>query len=159
MDVWPQFRSPLEWDIWAVLTYLTVSIVFWYIGLVPDLAAARDRARRRGWQVFFGVLVARLARLGAALDALAPGLSAARGARGAAGRVGAQRGVAAVRGRHHSRLALDDLPAVFRARRGVLRLRRGVDDRHRAALAVPSAQPRHRRSSRRARQGAARHAA
>jgi molybdopterin-containing oxidoreductase family membrane subunit len=56
MDVWPQFRSPLEWDIWAVLTYLTVSLVFWYIGLVPDLAAARDRARRRGWQIFFGVL-------------------------------------------------------------------------------------------------------
>jgi Ni/Fe-hydrogenase subunit HybB-like protein len=56
MDVWPQFRSPLEWDIWAVLTYLTVSVVFWYIGLVPDLAAARDRARRRGWQIFFGVL-------------------------------------------------------------------------------------------------------
>ncbi|MGI8525135.1 MAG: NrfD/PsrC family molybdoenzyme membrane anchor subunit [Pseudolabrys sp.] len=56
MSVWPQFRSPLEWDIWAVLTYLTVSIVFWYIGLVPDLAAARDRARRRRWKVFFGVL-------------------------------------------------------------------------------------------------------
>jgi Ni/Fe-hydrogenase subunit HybB-like protein len=56
MKVWPQFRSPLEWDIWAVLTYLTVSIVFWYIGLVPDLAAARDRAHRRRWQVFFGVL-------------------------------------------------------------------------------------------------------
>jgi len=56
MQVWPQFRSPLEWDIWAVLTYLTVSVVFWYIGLVPDLAAARDRARRRRWQVFFGVL-------------------------------------------------------------------------------------------------------
>ena len=45
MSVWPQFRSPLEWDIWAVLTYLIVSVVFWYIGLVPDLAAARDRAR------------------------------------------------------------------------------------------------------------------
>jgi molybdopterin-containing oxidoreductase family membrane subunit len=56
MDVWPQFRSPLEWDIWAVLTYLTVSVVFWYVGLVPDLASARDRARQRGWQVFFGVL-------------------------------------------------------------------------------------------------------
>jgi Ni/Fe-hydrogenase subunit HybB-like protein len=56
MGVWPQFRSPLEWDIWAVLTYLTVSIVFWYVGLVPDLAAARDRARRRRWKVFFGIL-------------------------------------------------------------------------------------------------------
>ena len=56
MGVWPQFRSPLEWDIWAVLTYLTVSLVFWYVGLIPDLGAARDRARQRGWQVFFGVL-------------------------------------------------------------------------------------------------------
>jgi molybdopterin-containing oxidoreductase family membrane subunit len=56
MQVWPQFRSPLEWDVWAVLTYLIVSIVFWFIGLVPDLAAARDRARKRGWQIFFGIL-------------------------------------------------------------------------------------------------------
>jgi Ni/Fe-hydrogenase subunit HybB-like protein len=56
MGVWPQFRSPLEWDIWAVLTYGTVSVVFWYIGLVPDLAVVRDRAKRRGAQVFYGVL-------------------------------------------------------------------------------------------------------
>lgn len=56
MDVWPQFRSPLEWDIWAVLTYLSVSVLFWYTGLIPDLANARDRANRRGWQVFFGIL-------------------------------------------------------------------------------------------------------
>jgi len=56
MTVWPQFRSPLEWDIWAILTYLIVSIVFWYIGLVPDLAAVRDRATTRPAQVFFGML-------------------------------------------------------------------------------------------------------
>lgn len=55
MAVWPQFRSPLEWDVWAVMTYLIVSIVFWYIGLVPDLATVRDRTKRRGWQVFFGI--------------------------------------------------------------------------------------------------------
>jgi molybdopterin-containing oxidoreductase family membrane subunit len=55
MGVWPQFRSPLEWDIWAVLTYLTVSLLFWYIGLIPDLATVRDRAKKRGWQVFFGI--------------------------------------------------------------------------------------------------------
>jgi Ni/Fe-hydrogenase subunit HybB-like protein len=55
MGVWPQFRSPLEWDIWAVLTYLTVSFFFWYIGLIPDLATVRDRAKTRGWQVFFGI--------------------------------------------------------------------------------------------------------
>lgn len=55
MAVWPQFRSPLEWDIWAVLTYLSVSVLFWYTGLIPDLANARDRAKTRGWQVFFGI--------------------------------------------------------------------------------------------------------
>lgn len=55
MGVWPQFRSPLEWDIWAVLTYLTVSFWFWYIGLIPDLATVRDRAKKRGWKVFFGI--------------------------------------------------------------------------------------------------------
>jgi Ni/Fe-hydrogenase subunit HybB-like protein len=56
MGVWPQFRSPLEWDIWAVLTYLTVSLIFWYIGAVPDFATLRDRARKRGWQLFFGIM-------------------------------------------------------------------------------------------------------
>jgi Ni/Fe-hydrogenase subunit HybB-like protein len=55
MGVWPQFRSPLEWDVWAVMTYLIVSVLFWYIGLVPDLATVRDRARKRSWQVFFGI--------------------------------------------------------------------------------------------------------
>ncbi|MGN6285469.1 MAG: NrfD/PsrC family molybdoenzyme membrane anchor subunit [Afipia sp.] len=55
MGVWPQFRSPLEWDIWAVLTYLFVSVLFWYTGLIPDLADARDRTHKRGWQIFFGI--------------------------------------------------------------------------------------------------------
>ncbi len=45
MDMWPQFRSPLEWDIFAVGTYATVSILFWYMGMIPDLATFRDRSR------------------------------------------------------------------------------------------------------------------
>jgi molybdopterin-containing oxidoreductase family membrane subunit len=45
MGVWPQFRSPLVWDVFAVSTYGTVSLLFWYVGLVPDLATLRDRAR------------------------------------------------------------------------------------------------------------------
>jgi molybdopterin-containing oxidoreductase family membrane subunit len=49
MGVWPQFRSSLPWDVVAVLTYFTVSVLFWYTGLIPDLAAARDRARE-GWR-------------------------------------------------------------------------------------------------------------
>lgn len=46
MRMWPQWRSPLVWDVFAVSTYLTVSLLFWYIGLVPDLATMRDRAKR-----------------------------------------------------------------------------------------------------------------
>jgi molybdopterin-containing oxidoreductase family membrane subunit len=56
MGVWPQFKSPLTWDFFAVLTYLIVSAMFWYIGIVPDLAATRDRATRHSARVFFGVL-------------------------------------------------------------------------------------------------------
>ncbi len=55
MTIWPQFKSPLSWDFFAVLTYLTVSALFWYIGIVPDLAATRDRAKRRRYQVFYGL--------------------------------------------------------------------------------------------------------
>jgi Ni/Fe-hydrogenase subunit HybB-like protein len=45
MNIWPNFRSPLIWDVFAVSTYATVSILFWYVGLIPDLATMRDRAR------------------------------------------------------------------------------------------------------------------
>jgi molybdopterin-containing oxidoreductase family membrane subunit len=44
MDMWPQFRSPLDWDVFAVGTYFTVSLLFWYVGLIPDIASLRDRA-------------------------------------------------------------------------------------------------------------------
>jgi Ni/Fe-hydrogenase subunit HybB-like protein len=55
-DLWPQFRSPLTWDVFAVSTYFLVSLMFWYLGLVPDLAALRDRAVTRFGRVFFGLL-------------------------------------------------------------------------------------------------------
>jgi len=55
MGVWPQFRSPLTWDFFAVLTYLIVSALFWYIGILPDLASVRDRAKTRRAQVFYGL--------------------------------------------------------------------------------------------------------
>ncbi|HKM89280.1 MAG TPA: NrfD/PsrC family molybdoenzyme membrane anchor subunit [Candidatus Acidoferrales bacterium] len=56
MGTWPQFRSPLVWDVFAVSTYATVSLMFWYVGLLPDLATLRDRARDRARQVFYGVM-------------------------------------------------------------------------------------------------------
>jgi Ni/Fe-hydrogenase subunit HybB-like protein len=56
MSVWPQFKSALPWDVAAVATYFTVSLLFWYLGLVPDLATARDRAptirRRKAYGIF-----------------------------------------------------------------------------------------------------------
>jgi Ni/Fe-hydrogenase subunit HybB-like protein len=54
--VWPQFRSPLIWDVFAVLTYATVSLLFWYVGLIPDLATLRDRARRPFARFSYGML-------------------------------------------------------------------------------------------------------
>ncbi len=56
MTLWPQFRSPLVWDVFAVSTYATVSLLFWYIGMVPDLATLRDRAQNRFAWICYGVL-------------------------------------------------------------------------------------------------------
>jgi molybdopterin-containing oxidoreductase family membrane subunit len=55
MWVWPQPRSPLVWDVFAVSTYATVSLVFWYVGLVPDLATMRDKAKTKWQQAVFGM--------------------------------------------------------------------------------------------------------
>jgi molybdopterin-containing oxidoreductase family membrane subunit len=54
MGMWPQFRSPLLWDVFAVSTYATVSTLFWYIGMIPDLATLRDRAPTRLKQMIYG---------------------------------------------------------------------------------------------------------
>jgi molybdopterin-containing oxidoreductase family membrane subunit len=56
MSLWPQFRSALVWDVFAVSTYFTVSLLFWYLGMIPDLATLRDRALKRRWQIFYGFL-------------------------------------------------------------------------------------------------------
>src|SRR5450755_3190046 len=56
MNVWPQFRSPLLWDVFAVSTYATISVVFWYIGMIPDFGTMRDRAKTRLAQYSYGIL-------------------------------------------------------------------------------------------------------
>ena len=56
MGIWPQFRSPLMWDVFAVSTYGTVSLLFWFVGLIPDLATLRDRSRKRIPRFIFGML-------------------------------------------------------------------------------------------------------
>jgi molybdopterin-containing oxidoreductase family membrane subunit len=56
MWMWPQFRSPLVWDVFAVSTYFTVSLLFWFVGMIPDLATLRDRATSRVKQIIYGML-------------------------------------------------------------------------------------------------------
>ncbi len=56
MNYWPQFRSPLMWDVFAVSTYGTISVVFWYIGMIPDLGTLRDRSQTKVGQFFYGLL-------------------------------------------------------------------------------------------------------
>ena len=53
--IWPNFRSPLLWDVFAVSTYFTVSVLFWYTGLVPDLGTLRDRAKSRVTKYIYGI--------------------------------------------------------------------------------------------------------
>src|SRR5206468_1537139 len=54
-SIWPQFKSPLMWDVFAVSTYFTTSLLFWYIGLIPDLASLRDASHSRRARRVYGV--------------------------------------------------------------------------------------------------------
>ncbi|MFQ5525629.1 MAG: NrfD/PsrC family molybdoenzyme membrane anchor subunit [Thermoanaerobaculia bacterium] len=56
MQLWPQFRSPLLWDVFAVSTYATASLLFWYVGLIPDMATLRDRTTKRFKQIVYGFM-------------------------------------------------------------------------------------------------------
>jgi hypothetical protein len=123
--LWPQWRSPLVWDVFAISTYLLVSALFWYLGMLPDLATLRDRARTRGKQVAYGPLA-----LGWRSRDAAGGLRALGGGDG-------------LRDRQHAGLPLDDLPALLRRRRAVFRLRDGADDRDPAAPRVRPEGPHH----------------
>ena len=56
MHLWPQWRSALIWDFWAILSYILFSILFWYVGLIPDLATMRDRASQKATAIIYGAL-------------------------------------------------------------------------------------------------------
>ena len=89
MGMWPNFRSPLLWDVFAVSIYGTVSFLFWYVGLIPDLATMRDRAKTDIRQVRLRHLRPRMARLRAAMASLRDRLPRACRPRDAAGALGA----------------------------------------------------------------------
>ncbi len=143
MNTWPQFRSPLVWDFFAVSTYFTVSLIFWYPGhgAGPGQPARSSSLARQAGHL----RPARpgLARLGAPLAEVRARLLSARRAGDAAGRLRAQRGEQRLRGRDRARLARDHLSALLRRGRALLRLCHGADHRHPAARRLRLAGLRH----------------
>ena len=105
MDLWPQWRSPLIWDVFAVSTYATVSLLFWYVGLLPDLATLRDRARNRFARIFYGILAMGW-QARPATGPLPDGLPAAGRPGHPPGRVGPHHRLARFRRGHRAGLAL-----------------------------------------------------
>ena len=139
LGIWPQFRSPLMWDVFAVSTYFTTSLLFWYLGLLPDLASLRDRSTAQAGAAGLRHLLARLARRRPSLARLHERLLPARRPRDAAGALGPHHRVLRLRHVAAARLAHDDLPALLRRRRRLLRLRDGGDaDRARRASSSAS---------------------
>ncbi len=127
MDMWPQYRSPLEWDIFAVSTYATVSILFWYMGMIPDFATFRDSLDVDGQAPGLrpgGHGLARLVAPVAPLRTRVPDLGSARHAAGA---LGALRRVVRLRNGPAARLARHHLPALLRRWRHLRRFRHGGD--------------------------------
>ena len=125
MSVWPNFRSPLLWDVFAVSTYATVSALFWYLGMIPDLATLRDRATQPLRQVAYGAFALGWRGLGPAVARLRAGVPDP-------GRPGHAVGAERPLGRQHrlcrgpvARLAFDDFSALFRGRGHLQRLRHG----------------------------------
>ena len=139
MRLWPQFRSPLVWDVFAVSTYFTVSLIFWYVGLIPDLATLRDRSPTRLAANCLRDSRPGLARRVAALAALPDSLSAPGRPGGAAGHLRAQRRGHGFRRRSRARLAHDDHAALLRRRRDLFRIRDGRDARDPASCRLQAA--------------------
>ena len=126
MGVWPQFRSPLVWDVFAVSTYATISAVFWYVGLVPDLATMREKAKQPLHQGDVRNPEHGLARLGPPLEALRVAVHSAGRPRDSAGALGAHRGQLRFCDLHPARLAHHHLPALLRCGRYLFRLCHGA---------------------------------
>ncbi len=124
MGLWPQFRSPLLWDFWALYTYVLASVLYLVPGRAPrsrDGARSRQDARAQGVYGFFAMGFRGSSR---AVEALPRDLRHHGRDHGAGGGVGPQHRRARLRRRRRGRLALDRVPALLRVRRAAVRLRR-----------------------------------
>ena len=111
MTLWPQWKSPLLWDFMALFTYVVASVLFWYLGIMPDLATMRDRAPNRAAQMLYGFFAMGFRGSGAAMAASEGDLRHAGRDHGAAGGFGAFGRRTGLRGRGDARLALDRVSA------------------------------------------------
>ena len=136
MGVWPQFRSPLMWDVFAVSTYATISALFWFVGLIPDLATLRDRSKHWFGKITYGMLAMGWRGSARHWHNYETASLLLAGPRDAARRLRPHRRELRLRGRHHSGLARHDLPALLRRGRDLLRLRDGDDARDPAPQGV-----------------------
>ena len=116
--LWVNFRSPLLWDFFAISTYFTISAVFWYLGLVPDLATARDRTKSKLRQISLSSDEPWLEWIESHLVQVRNGLHGSRSSGNAAGDFGSQHCQFRLCHFPDSRLALDDLSALLRCGRG-----------------------------------------
>src|SRR5262249_605021 len=126
--LWPNFKSPLVWDVFAISTYLTISVVFFIVGLVPDVAALRDNATGFKKKIY---AVISLGWEGSDSQCrhyrrAPPPPPPPRRPRPAPGAVRAQRGVVRLRHGPGAGLALDALRSLLRGRGHLLRLRHGA---------------------------------
>ena len=133
MGVEPNFRSPLVWDVFAVSTYATVSLLFWFVGLMPDLATLRDRANNRAGAIDLRHCWRWAGAGRRGTGRLRDGLPAAGRPGDAAGALGPHRGQLRLHHRHRARMAQHILPALLRRRRDLFRLRHGAGAGHSAA--------------------------
>ncbi len=144
--LFPNFRSPLVWDVFAVSTYLTVSAIFFFTGMVPDLAIVRDRSV--GWrEKFYGFFAQGWQGTEPAVAALHVGVRVPGRARDAARDFRPQHRLLGLRDVGRARLAHHDFPALLRRGRHTLRPRHGDDHRDSHAAAVQPASRSSRRST------------
>ncbi len=136
MTIQPNFRSPLVWDVFAVSTYATISLLFWYLGMIPDLAnAARPRADEVQKRVLRRARV-RLARRFASLEMASERVSVAGRARNAAGAFCPYGGQLRFHHRDSARVAFHDFSAILCRGRDLLRIRDGACALHPTARSL-----------------------
>ena len=155
LGMWPQFVSPLVWDFFAVSIYGTISVLFWFLGMIPDLATLRDSTDNKWLRRLYGVACFGWRNSATPLAPLRDDDQGHRRALRAAGDFGPQHRRPGFRVHGRARVALDDLPAVLRGGRDLLGLRHGADVDPADPLDLRAGTPHHREPHQQHRQAAA----